>query len=178
MIMGKNLLGNAHMQEMGVHIMGANIKHDIKELTPEEIAAHNKKMEEEQLLTANRLLELNKGTKDASKMKVAATGYTVIIKPFEKNPYREIKTSASGLILPGDLFADTYKSDDTGEMERAEQFIACGTVISAGPECKYVKPGEDVYYRNSVVPIPFNNMGYYAISEQNIICRVIEKDKE
>ena len=101
-----------------------------------------------------------------------------IIKPFEKNPYREIKTSASGLILPGDLFADTYKSDDTGEMERAEQFIACGTVISAGPECKYVKPGEDIYYRNSVVPVPFNNMGYYAISEQNIICRVIEKDKE
>ena len=77
--MGKNLLGNAHMQEMGVHLMGANIKHETKELTPEEIAAHNKKMEEEQLLTANRLLELNKGTKDASKMKVAATGYTVII---------------------------------------------------------------------------------------------------
>lgn len=102
--MGKNLLGNAHMQEMGVHLMGANIKHETKELTPEEIAAHNKKMEEEQLLTANRLLELNKGAKDASKMKVAATGYTVIIKPFEKNPYREIKTSASGLILSaGDL---------------------------------------------------------------------------
>ena len=54
MIMGKNLLGNAHMQEMGVHLMGANIKHETKELTPEEIAAHNKKMEEEQLLTANR----------------------------------------------------------------------------------------------------------------------------
>lgn len=101
--MGKNLLGNAHMQEMGVHLMGANVKHETKELTPEEIAALNKKMEEEQLLTANRLLELNKGTKDASKMRVAATGYTVIIKPFEKNPYREIKTSASGLILPGDL---------------------------------------------------------------------------
>lgn len=43
MIMGKNLLGNAHMQEMGVHLMGANIKHETKELTPEEIAAHNKK---------------------------------------------------------------------------------------------------------------------------------------
>ena len=49
MIMGKNLLGNAHMQEMGVHLMGANVKHETKELTPEEIAAHNKKMEEEQL---------------------------------------------------------------------------------------------------------------------------------
>lgn len=178
MIMGKNLLGNVHMQEMGVHIMGANIKQDVKELTPEEIEARNKQMEQEQLMTANRLLELNKGAKDASKMKVAATGYTVILKPFEKNPYREIKTTASGLILPGDIFAGTYRSDDTGEMEAAEQFIACGTVISAGPECKYVKPGEDVYYRNSVVPIPFNNMGYYAISEQNIICRVIEKDKE
>ena len=177
--MGKNLLGNAHMQEMGVHLMGANVKHETKELTPEEIAAHNTILDFPQGGTANRLLELNKGAKDASKMKVAATGYTVIIKPFEKNPYREIKTSASGLILSaGDLFADTYKSDDTGEMERAEQFIACGTVISAGPECKYVKPGEDIYYRNSVVPVPFNSMGYYAISEQNIICRVIEKDKE
>lgn len=40
---GKNLLGNAHMQEMGVHLMGANVKHETKELTPEEIAAHNKK---------------------------------------------------------------------------------------------------------------------------------------
>lgn len=42
-------------------------------------------MEEEQLLTANRLLELNKGTKDASKMKVAATGYTVIINHLKKS---------------------------------------------------------------------------------------------
>lgn len=48
-------------------------------------------MEEEQLLTANRLLELNKGTKDASKMKVAATGYTVIIKPFEKILIEKLK---------------------------------------------------------------------------------------
>ena len=175
--MGKNLLGNAHMQEMGVHLMGANVKHDA-ELTPEEIAAMNKKAEQEQLMTANRLLESNKGTKDASKMKVSAIGYTVILKPYDKNPYREIKTSASGLILAGDLFADTFRSDDTGEMEQAEQFICCAEVISTGNDCKYVKPGDDVYYRNVATPVPFNNMGYYSISEQNIICRVVGKDKE
>ena len=60
-------------------------------------------------------------------MKVAATGYTVIIKTVWKKSYREIKTSAQVYFcLQGDLFADTYKSHDTGEMERAEQFIACG----------------------------------------------------
>ena len=45
MIMGKkSFLGNAHMQKKwGVHLMGANIKHETKELTPEEMATHNKK---------------------------------------------------------------------------------------------------------------------------------------
>jgi hypothetical protein len=61
-------------------------------------------------------------------------------------------------------------------MEESHQEIICAEVIAIGPECKNVKVGEDVYCRNIPAPIPFDNRGYYAITEQNIICRIVNKN--
>ena len=145
------------------------------ELTEEQLMQLKRQQENEELLTANRLIERNKGIKMGTKAKVVATGYTVIFTTYDENPYREVKTSASGLIMSGDMFQDRFRSDNTGEMEEAEQFISCGKAVSVGPECKYIKEGEDFYYRNSKVPVPFRSNGYYAISEQNIICRIVNE---
>lgn len=165
------------METVGTHYMGIGIKNENTQLTPEEVENLKKQTEKEQLTLAARLVELNEGAKNCDNKYLSATGYTIVIKPYDKNPYRKLKTSASGLLISGFDVNRTYKSHETGEQEDAEAFIACGHVIDVGPECKYVKVGEDIYYRNSAVPIPFDTRGYYALSEQNVICRVLEKEK-
>lgn len=175
--MSSNILGSTHMEQTGIHYMGIGLKSENTETVKENLEVIKQKEEQEQLKIANQLIEANKGAKNCDKMFLKATGYSVIIKPYDKNPYRQLKTSASGLFIGGFDINSTYKSKETGEVEQAEQFISCAKVISVGPECKYVKEGEDIYYRNVAVPVPFDTLGYYAISEQNVICRILEKEK-
>lgn len=164
MIMNK--IGTVQMQETGVHYMGANLKESVNDVETQNVDT-NKIVE--------RFLDLE-SSKDCANKSVKAVGYTVIFKPYKKNPYRQTTTTKSGLIVAGDLFAGSYKSQDSGEMEQAEQFIACGKAVSCGPDCKYISDGEDFYYRNTCVPIPFGGQGLYAISEGNIICRIIDNE--
>lgn len=97
----------------------------------------------------------------------------VIISFYDDNPYKGICVLDSGLILGADS-NKKYKSNETGEMEDSEEYIACGKVIAVGPDCKYVKPGEDVYaVKHIATPLPFKNLGYRVINEQHIICRII-----
>lgn len=90
----------------------------------------------------------------------------VLIKPYPVNPYREIVrgnvlTSTDGL----------FKNPDTGEWDKKEVGVGCAEVIEAGPDCKYVKSGDDVYYEaRASMPIPFMNLGYLLTSEPQILC--------
>ena len=98
----------------------------------------------------------------------------VILKFYDENPYKaqELK-SKQGLIInaTGD---SRYKSNETGEMEESIQIIACAKVIAVGPKCENVKVGEDVYCARSLaIPVPFQKLGYYILSEQNINCRIV-----
>lgn len=106
---------------------------------------------------------------------VQPNGYTVIFTKYERNPYRQSARSASGLILDTGYDSHEYEfSHETGQMERNDLGIICCNVVAVGPECKYVKPGEDIYLRNvGIAPVPFGGRDYWAISEQNIICRVV-----
>jgi hypothetical protein len=157
--------GNRHMEETGIHYM--TTKTADEQVTVD--CTDNCKDDQK---SADMLL---KGFSDEDDLDIAATGYTIIFKPYKKNPHRKMKKSASGLIITDDIFAGIGKSQDSGENEESEPFIQCGRAISVGPECKYVKVGEDFYFRNSKVPVPFNNLGYFAISENNVICRIIKK---
>jgi hypothetical protein len=161
------IFGNAHMQETGIHFMGANLK-ETEEKT-------NCASTEDTTVVADRFLDIENNL-NANNKKLQATGYTIIYKPYPRNPYRPVTVTKSGLVMSGDLFAGEYKSTDSGEIEKAEQFIACGKAISCGPECKCVMEGDDFYYRNVGVPVPFNGQGYYAISEGNVICRVLNNE--
>jgi len=96
----------------------------------------------------------------------------VILKFYEENPYARVQTS--GGILIGDEGNRRQLSNSTGEMEEDIQMVACAKVIAVGPKCENVKVGEDVFcYKGIAQPIPFFKQGYYNISEQNIMCRVI-----
>lgn len=99
----------------------------------------------------------------------------VLIKPFEHNPFQQIKVSNSGLITDLGGMTPTYKSTDTGEWEEEKQFIVTGTVIDVGPECKYLAEGDVVFYRvDTAVPVPFFKQGLVSISENQAISVVNE----
>ena len=108
-------------------------------------------------------------------IEIKANGCRVLIKPFEVNPFQQIKVSDSGLIIDTGGYTPQAKSNDTGEWEELEQAIAVGTVIDAGPDCKYLKEGDAVFYqRVAAVPVPFFKQGFHTVSETQVIAVVNE----
>lgn len=102
-------------------------------------------------------------------------GYA-LIKPFEQNPFQQIKTTKSGLITDLGGFAPTYKSNETGEIEEEEQFIKVGTVIEVGHKCEFLKPGDVVFYTiASECMVPFFKLGFVVVNENRIMAVVNEK---
>lgn len=123
---------------------------------------------------------LNKNLKDINKEEVdiVPCNTNVVLKFYENNPYRSISVSDNGVIL-GVESTKRYRSNDTGEIEDSEEYIACAKVIAVGPACKNVSVGEDVYaVKHIATPLPFKKMGYRVINEANIICRIIAKNVE
>lgn len=99
----------------------------------------------------------------------------VLVKPFEQNPFQQIKVSESGLITDLGGMTPTYKSNDTGEWEEERQFIVTGTVIDVGPECKYLAEGDVIFYRvDTAVPVPFFKQGLVSLAENQVISVVNE----
>lgn len=146
---------------------GAQLSKNLTGLSSTEV-----KEQIERLAAASAELEANKGWKSAENKKVQATGYTVIFTKYKRNPYRKYKSGA-GLIMD----VDSFHVNEAGEMEQDEMGVICCHVVSVGPECKYVKEGDDIYIRNvGAAPVPFDYRGYWAISEQNVICRIVDND--
>jgi co-chaperonin GroES (HSP10) len=89
----------------------------------------------------------------------------VILRPYDKNPYVEEKTDL-GLVYND----DNFDNDDSGEHEKNEIIVGCAEVFEVGPECKYLKVGDDVYYNTfSARPVPFQRQGFLLCNELNII---------
>lgn len=106
---------------------------------------------------------------DLNQCEIVPAYSNVLIKPFDSNPFQQIK-KVGNLIVDTGGYTPEYKSNDSGEWEEEEQRIGVATVIEAGPECKYVKPGDAVFYQNtSIVPIPFYKQGFYSINEHSIM---------
>ena len=99
----------------------------------------------------------------------------VLIKFYDKNPYRAIEKTQSGLIV-GMESTKMHKSNETGEMEYNDEVVSCAKVLAVGNKCQNVEVGDDVYLiRHIANPIPFRKMQYYVINEQNIMVRLIKK---
>ena len=55
----------------------------------------------------------------------------------------------------------------------------CCTTIEVSPLCKFVKPGDDIYYRRSSgVPVPFFRQGFEVVAEQQVQVVINEGLKE
>lgn len=122
---------------------------------------------------------LKKNTENVNKedVKIVPTNINVILEFYEDNPYRSIvEDTTSGLIL-GIESTKRYKSQDTGEIEDTQEYIACAKVIAVGDACRYTTVGDDVFVVKYLAnPIPFRNKGYYVVAENNIICSLKPND--
>lgn len=126
--------------------------------------------------SAENIIENNVENINTDEVDLIPCNATVLIKPYEVNPYRKIDTTASGLIV-GIESDKTYKSNETGEITQNEQVIRVGTVIAKGPKADNVEVGDDVFFTTySMTPLPFRKLGYVCVSETLLICRVVKKN--
>ena len=112
---------------------------------------------------------------DFSNVEIMPLTSYVLISPFEKNPFQKMTVDKSGLILDTGGLAPTYKSQETGEVEEEREYVRVGMVTETGTECKFLKPGDIVFYNiASEVQVPFYKFGFVIVAEQRIIAVVNE----
>ena len=98
----------------------------------------------------------------------------IMIRPYKENPYAD-QVTASGLKLGSGEFTNP----DSGEDDTLDTFVGCAKIIETGPEVKYLKVGDDVYYdTRTVYPVPFMSLGYRLTTEPQILCVLNENLKE
>ena len=98
----------------------------------------------------------------------------LLIKPFDTNPFQEVKVEG-GIITDLGGMTPEYKSNETGEIEQEKQFIRVGTVIETGYECKFVQPGDVVFWGiGSETMVPFFRQGFVTVAENRVMAIVNE----
>ena len=98
----------------------------------------------------------------------------VILLPYPTNPYKKV--------LNGSIIVDyngEFDNPDSGEKDKLQELVACAKVIEVGPECKYLKAGDDIYYDpRTCYPVPFMSLGYRLTSEHQVLCVLNENLKK
>lgn len=106
-------------------------------------------------------------TEKMQNMEIMPSGIYILCKPYAKNPYQKIEVTDSGLIIPE--YTGRFKNPDSGEEDTEEQLTVVANVLEVGPLVKYVKPGDDIYYRRTQgVPVPFFRQGLEVVAETQI----------
>ncbi len=131
----------------------------------EELDKHNSDFKESQ----------EKVEYDINKAEIKPMFSRILVQPFKVNPFQKMKIE-NGLITDAggyDLHAQI--NPNTGKYEEQEQFIVTGCVVEVGPEVKYLKEGDVIFYRkDTAVPVPFFKQGFYSLGESQIIAVVNE----
>lgn len=112
---------------------------------------------------------------DINKAEIKPMFNRVLIQPFKVNPFQKMEVK-NGLILDtGGYTPHTQLNPQSGKYEEQDQFIITGCVLEIGPEVKYLKEGDVVYYRkDTAVPVPFFKQGFVSLGESQIIAVVNE----
>lgn len=164
-------MGKTLDEANGVFYMGKNLSHIP---TIEEAIAEKKSKEQQEKFEqeARRLyLEAEKKKQEeinskVEKIELLPMGNKMLISKYPQNPYRKV--------VDGNVIVDyqgEFMNPETGQQDKQEELVACAKVIEVGPECKYVKKGDDVYFdTRTTYPVPFMSMGYLSTSEPQIIC--------
>jgi len=110
-------------------------------------------------------------------IEIMPIGNYVLCKQFEENPFQRIvRDSKSGLILDMGGMKPQYKNTDNGQIEEEEQFIKVGVIQEVGPECKWCKPDDTIFYtKPSAVPVPFYKQNLQLVCENRVLAVVNER---
>lgn len=112
---------------------------------------------------------------DINKAEIKPMFSRVIIKPFEVNPFQKMEVKGNLIVDAGGYTPHIQKNEMTGKYEEQKQFIVTGCVIEVGPDTKYLREGDVIYYRvDTAVPVPFFKQGFISLDEKQIIAVVNE----
>lgn len=99
----------------------------------------------------------------------------VLVQPFKVNPFQQMKVEKGLIIDTGGYTPHAQFNEQSGKYEEQKQFIVTGCVVEVGPEVKYLKEGDVIYYRvDTAVPVPFFKQGFVSLAESQIIAVVNE----
>ena len=131
----------------------------------EKLEQNNKDFEESQ----------NRVEYDISKAEIKPMFSRILVQPFKVNPFQKIKVENGIIIDTGGYTPHTQLNEQTGRYEEQKQFIVTGCVVEVGPEVKYLKEGDVIFYRiDTAVPVPFFKQGFVSLAESQIIAVVNE----
>lgn len=112
---------------------------------------------------------------DISKAEIKPMFSRILVQPFKVNPFQKIKVENGLIIDTGGYTPHTQLNEQTGRYEEQKQFIVTGCVVEVGPEVKYLKEGDVIFYRiDTAVPVPFFKQGFISLAESQIIAVVNE----
>lgn len=112
---------------------------------------------------------------DISKAEIKPMFSRILVQPFKVNPFQKMKIENGLIIDTGGYTPHTQLNEQTGRYEEQKQFIVTGCVIEVGPEVKYLKEGDVIFYRvDTAVPVPFFKQGFVSLAESQIIAVVNE----
>ena len=131
----------------------------------EKLEQNNKDFEESQ----------DKVEYDISKAEIKPMFSRILVQPFKVNPFQKMKVENGLIIDTGGYTPHTQLNEQTGRYEEQKQFIVTGCVVEVGPEVKYLKEGDVIFYRvDTAVPVPFFKQGFVSLAESQIIAIVNE----
>ena len=112
---------------------------------------------------------------DISKAEIKPMFSRILVQPFKVTPFQKMKIENGLLIDTGGYTPHTQLNEQTGRYEEQKQFIVTGCVVEVGPEVKYLKEGDVIFYRvDTAVPVPFFKQGFVSLAESQIIAVVNE----
>ena len=112
---------------------------------------------------------------DINKAEIKPMFARVLVQPFKVNPFQQMKVEKGLIIDTGGYTPHAQFNEQSGRYEEQKQFIVTGCVIEVGPEVKYLKEGDVIYYRvDTAVPVPFFKQGFVSLAESQIIAVVNE----
>ena len=112
---------------------------------------------------------------DITKAEIKPMFSRVLIKQYNTNPFQKMEERNGIVIATGGYRPNVELNPLTGKYEQKDEFIKTGCVIEVGPDTKYLKEGDTVFYRkDTTVPVPFFMETFVCLDEKQIIAVVNE----
>lgn len=176
---------HAREQQLGKYFMGGDKEAYVKKnqllvpANPLEAEFEQARLEKDAKEAREMYLELEKKKQADLEAKLQTLELVpmlnkVILLPYPRNPYR--KVMHGNIIVE---YTGEFDNPDSGTKDQLKELVGCAQVMEVGPEVKYLKEGDDVFYdTRTCYPVPFLSLGYIMTSEPQILCVLNENLKE